>query len=121
MRKDRVTNKPGERKPYMALYAEGITAQLRGDLTHAGVTNTIVNSLGELLHRIAAGGEKDFRIDCRRIRAIDLSGLQLLYVWMQCARFRGVEPELINIPANLQQAIREMELDHHFTGTSASL
>ena len=98
----------------MAIYSEGTVAHLQGDLTHAGVTHTIVNSLGSLLNRIASGGEKNFRIDCKRIRTIDISGLQLLYVWMQCARFRGVEPELINIPDSLHQTIKKMELGHCF-------
>ena len=102
----------------MAMYSEGTVAHLHGDLTHAGVTHTIVTSLGALLHQIAAGGEKNFRLDCTKLLTIDISGLQLLYVWMQCARFRGVEPELVNIPDSLQQTIRRMGLGHCFTGSS---
>ena len=102
------------------MYSKDTVAHLQGDLTHSGVTRNIINSLEACLHKIAAESEKNIRIDCGRVRAADISGMQLLYVWMQCARFRGVEPELINLPDSLQQAMRRMEIGHCFAGTAAT-
>jgi ABC-type transporter Mla MlaB component len=103
----------------MSMYSEGSVAHLQGHLTHSGVTHSIVNSLGASLQQIVSAGEKYFRIDCGMIRTADLSGLQLLYVWMQCARFRGVEPELVNLPNSLQKTMQRMGLGHCFTGNSS--
>lgn len=103
----------------MAIYTEGTVAHLKGDLTHSGVTRNIINSLSAALQQIAAGGEKYFRIDCTRIRTADISGLQLLYVWMQCARFRGVETELVNLPRRLRQSMQTLGFGNSFTGNSS--
>jgi len=104
----------------MAMYSKDTVAHLQGDLTHSGVTRNIINSLASCLHRITAGNEKNIRIDCGKVRAADISGMQLLYVWMQCARFRGVEPELINLPDSLQRAMQRMGIGHCFAGTAAT-
>ena len=98
----------------MACSSEGTVAHLQGDLTHSGVSSSIINSLAISLHQIASGGEKSFRIDCRKVHAVDLSGLQLLYVWMQCARIRGIEPELVNVPVRLQNGMMRTGLGHCF-------
>jgi ABC-type transporter Mla MlaB component len=90
----------------MTFSSKGTVAYLQGDLTHSGVTNKIINSLAIFLQQIVSIGGKNIRIDCRRILASDVSGLQLLYLWMECARFRGVEPELVNLPYSLQQAMQ---------------
>ena len=104
----------------MAIYSEDTVAHLQGDLTHSGVTHNIINSLAVSLQRIVSGGDKNMRIDCERIHAADISGLQLLYVWMQCARFRGVEPELINLPDSLQHALQGMGIGHCFAEAAAA-
>lgn len=98
----------------MALYSAGTVAHLKGDLTHSGVTHTIINSLSASLQKIAAGSEKKFRIDCTKIRSADSSGLQLLYVLMQCARLSGVEPELINLPVSLRQSMQKLGFGNKF-------
>lgn len=105
----------------MTICFEGTVVHLQGDLTHSGVTHNIINSLAVSLQQIESGGEKSIRIDCGGVRSADISGLQLLYVWMQCARFRGVEPELINLPDSLQQTMQKMALGHCFSGNSAHL
>lgn len=102
----------------MTSYAAGTVAHLQGDLTHSGVTKNIINSLAVSLHKITSGGYKNIHIDCERIRTADISGLQLLFVWMQSARFRGVEPELINLSYSLRQAMQSMGFGHCFTGDS---
>jgi len=92
----------------MTFCSEGTVAYLRGDLTHSGVTRNIINSLAVFLQQIAIRGGKDIRIDCGRILAADISGLQLLNVWMECARFKGVNPELVNLSDTLQQAMKKV-------------
>lgn len=98
----------------MKIITKGTVAHLQGDLTHSGVTRNIINSLAVSLQKIISVGEKSIRIDCGRIRSADISGLQLLYVWMHCARFRGVEPELVNLPDTLQKTMHRMGLEHCF-------
>jgi len=63
--------------------------------------------------------EKPYRIDCSEIRNVDMSGLQLLQVWMQCISMRGVKPELINPPEGMLQTIRQFGLEKSFFGSSA--
>lgn len=101
----------------MEVITKGTVAHLRGDLTHSGVSHSIIKSLAASLQQIVAGGLKTLHIDCGRIRSADASGLQLLYVWMQCARFRGVQPELINLPDCLQHTLRRMGLGDCFSET----
>jgi ABC-type transporter Mla MlaB component len=43
-------------------------------------------------------------IDCSGIAEIDLSGFQLLYVWLQCIQLSGLRPELVNIPEWMLEA-----------------
>lgn len=109
----KILNYAGE--SIMKICTEGTVAHLQGDLTHSGVTDNIINSLSVSLQQVASGGEKNFSIDCRKIGTADISGLQLLYVWMQCARFRGVEPALVNLSGSLRQAIQRMGFEHCFT------
>lgn len=96
-------------------------AYLHGNLTHIGVTNNIVKSLAVSLQKVESVGDKSIRIDCGKIRSADVSGLQLLYVWMHCARFRGVEPELVNLSDGLQKSLKSTGLGHCFTGFNAPL
>ncbi len=94
----------------MKVYMNGAIAHLQSDLTHSGVTNGGINSFADSLHQIELGRGNNVRIHCGRIRAADIFGLQLLYVWMQCARFIGVEPELFNLPDSMQIAVRIMRV-----------
>lgn len=104
----------------MNIYMKGTVAHLQGDLTHSGVTDNIINSLSVSLQQVASRDEKNFRIDCGKIVTADISGLQLLYVWMQCARFRGVEPELVNLPGTLQKTLQRMGLGHCFSSRTSA-
>jgi anti-anti-sigma regulatory factor len=65
-----------------------------------------------------SGGIKKIRVDCGSVRVADLSGLQLLDVWMRCARIRGVEPELVNLPDSLRQSMQRMGYRYCFTETN---
>jgi anti-anti-sigma regulatory factor len=102
----------------MAISTESSVAHLQGDLTHTGVTHNIIHSLAGTLQKIVSGGDKNISIDCKSIHTADISGLQLLYVWMQSARFRGVEPELVNLSDSLLQTFDNMGFGCCFTGDS---
>jgi anti-anti-sigma regulatory factor len=106
------------REAAMKICTEGTVAHMQGDLTHSGVTNNIINLLADSLQKIVSGGDKNIRIDCERIRTADISGLQLLYVWMHSARIRGVEPELINLSDSMRQSMQRMGFEHCFAGIS---
>jgi ABC-type transporter Mla MlaB component len=103
----------------MTICTEATVAHLQGDLTHSEVTNNIINLLAITLQKIVSVGDKKIRIDCERIRTADFGGLQLLYVWMQSARVRGVESELINMSNSLRQSMKKMGFEHCFTGIIA--
>lgn len=105
----------------MTIRMKGAVAHLKGNLTHSGVTRNIINSLAVSLQKVESGENKNLRIDCKKVGAADINGLQLLYVWMQCARFRGVEPELVNLPDALQQTMQTMGLGHCFAGYSVHI
>jgi len=102
----------------MKVYTKGTVAYLQGDLTHSGVTGNICNLLADSLQRVASRGDKKIRIDCKRILKSDIRGLQMLYVWMQSARNRGVEPELINQSYSLRLAMERMRFTYCFTDIS---
>ncbi|HIJ86780.1 MAG TPA: STAS domain-containing protein [Desulfuromonadales bacterium] len=99
----------------MEVYTNGTVAYLHGDLTHSGVTHNIVNTLAASLQKLGSGGEKNIKIDCGRVISADRSGLQLLHAWMQCAKFRGVEAKLVNLPERLQQDIQRLSFDTGFS------
>lgn len=101
----------------MKIYKEETVAHLKNDLTQSGVISNIVNLLAVSLQQIVSGGYKRIRIDCKLIRKADIRGLQMLYVWMQSARSRGVEPELINLSSSMLQSIRVMGLEDCLTDT----
>lgn len=104
----------------MTFCMEGAVAHLQGDLTNSGMTQSSIAAMEVSLREIETCGEKNVSIDCGRIRAADRSGLQMLYVWMQCARFRGVESELIHLSSSLQQAMLGMGLVHCFVSDGAN-
>lgn len=103
----------------MNISMNGKVGHLQGDLTHSGMTHGCIDSLTRFLQQMASEGEKCIRIDCGRIRRADVGGLRLLYVWMQCARLRGVELELVNLSDCLRQVMRNFGLGHGFIGQAA--
>jgi len=100
----------------MIVFEKGSTRQLLGNLTWSRVTCRGIDALAIALQRIEEEGERYIRIDCGRIRRADIKGLRLLYVWMQCARFRGVELELVNLSRSLRQLMIKLGLAHCFAG-----
>jgi len=65
-------------------------------------------------HQPESGPETLSSVDCSEISSIDISGLQLLHVWLQCVRLRGGKPELINLPESMRQTIKRLGLENCF-------
>lgn len=92
----------------------GAVAHLDGDWTMTGVADNIesmVLSLGQL----QSEGKKSFLINCQAVETTDTSGLQLLNVWMECARLRGIEPKLVHVSDGLLRTINELGFNELFT------
>jgi anti-anti-sigma regulatory factor len=98
---------------YMTVRMAGTVAHLDGDWTMTGVADNI-NSLVLSLNTIESQGGKSFLINCEQIDETDTSCLQLLNVWMECARLRGIEPKLVNVPSGMRRAIHELGFSHSF-------
>jgi anti-anti-sigma regulatory factor len=91
------------------------TARLSGDWTIAGVGQQVA-SLTEF--RIeGTGPDTTVAIDCSGIDGIDLSGFQLLFVWLHCIRLRGLRPELVNMPDWMSTAKERQGLNRLFECT----
>ena len=89
----------------MPIRMAGTVAHLEGDWTLFGAAQNI-ESLALSLQQIKSDGIRSLRIDCRQVVKTDASGLQLLHVWLECARMRGVEPTLVNVPERLLHAMQ---------------
>lgn len=98
----------------MAKRISGSKHQLSGDWTISGVVDQ-VGLLSKSLQRLASAQKKCVCIDCGRIDSIDMSGLQLLHVWMECAKMCGVKAQLVNLPDSMQQTIQRLGLGCCFT------
>ena len=98
----------------MKIVMNGTNGQLQGNLTDSAATGSCVDSLTDSLQQIETGGAKKIRIDCGRVLRVDMGSLRLLYVWMQCARFRWIELELVNLSDCLRQVMHKFGLTHCF-------
>ena len=84
----------------MNIHMSTSLARLEGDWTGAGVTQRNLDTLSGALQQLPSACSRRLQIDCRRVRAIDHIGQQILKVWLQCVQLRGAEPVLL-VPANL--------------------
>jgi ABC-type transporter Mla MlaB component len=98
----------------MRIQMNGSHGQLQGELTDTRITGSVVAALSTALQKLEAGAGK-IRIDCARILRADLGGLRFLYVWLQCARLRGLDLELVNPSDCLQLVVRSFGLGQWFS------
>ncbi len=84
--------------------------------------SSVVQQVKSLLkfHHLKSGLEKQYQIDCSNIRRVDRNGLQLLYVWMQCIHMRGIKAKLVNLPDEMLQTIKQLDLENCFSGLCAN-
>ncbi len=87
---------------------------LSGDWTISGVVDQC-EKLSRSLQNLRADNKSKLQIDCGKINNIDMSGLQLLRVWMELVRMHGVETQLFNLPDDMLQTIQRLGLHHSFT------
>lgn len=100
----------------MTVRMAGTVAHLEGDWTMTGVADNI-ESLVLSLNQIESTGIKSFWINCGQIEEADTSGLQLLNVWVECARLRGIEPKLVNVTDSMLRSINELGFSQLFSDT----
>jgi anti-anti-sigma regulatory factor len=98
----------------MTVRMVGTVVHLEGDWTMSGVADNL-GSLVLTLNQLESEGEKNIQINCEQIEETDTSGLQLLYVWVECARLRGIEPKLANVTDRMKRAIREFGFSQNFS------
>lgn len=79
-------------------------AYLRGDWTVTALTKEKIELLADVLQQTEDGHCSKLQVDCRDMTTTDRAGLELLQVWLQCARLRGLEPELINLPDQIKRS-----------------
>ena len=80
---------------------------LSGDWSISGVVKQ-VDSLSHSLQKLESGPNKKLHVDCGNINSIDMNGLQLLHVWIECARMRGMEVQLVNLPDSMYKTIQQL-------------
>lgn len=97
----------------MTVRMSGAVAHLEGDWTMSGVMANL-DSLKMALNMMESEGRKRLLINCRNVELADTSGLQLLNVWVECARMRGITPKLVNVTAGMRRSINELGLSHLF-------
>ena len=98
---------------HMAIRMTGNVAHLEGDWTMTGVADNI-DSMVHSLNQIESEGKSHFWINCGKIEDADTSGLQLLNVWVECAKLRGIEAKLVNVTDNMLRTINEFGFSHLF-------
>jgi anti-anti-sigma regulatory factor len=101
---------------YMAVRMAGTVAHLEGDWTISGVAENI-ESMVLSLKQLESDGKRIIWINCGNIDETDTGGLQLLNVWVECARLRGIEPKLVNVTDSMLRAINEFGFSHLFSDT----
>jgi anti-anti-sigma regulatory factor len=102
----------------MPVRMSGAVAHLEGDWTITGVADNI-DSMVQTLNQIELEGKNNFLINCSQIDETDISGLQLLNVWVECARMRGIEPKLVSVTDGVLRAINGYGFSHLFSETYA--
>lgn len=85
----------------MNMHMSGTVVHMEGNWTMNGLSRSNLNSLASALQQIEPGSANTLRIDCEYVSSIDITGLQLLDVWLRCAKLRGATPELVNTPMNM--------------------
>ena len=84
---------------------------LSGNWTISGGVK-LVDLLSTTLNKMESGQDNKLYVDCAKIDSIDVDGLQLLHVWIECARIRGLEVKLDHLPPYMQKNMQQMGREH---------
>lgn len=92
-----------------------VATSLSGDWTMNGITGQ-VNYLMSISGEVAGNriNCSRFVVDCSGINQIDMSGLQLLYVWLQCLQLKGMHAELVNFSDDIRATVQQVGLHKMF-------
>ncbi len=91
----------------MKIRMAGPEVHLEGDWTCNGVGQKI-DVLADSLQQLEFARVENLRVDCAKVYDADVTGLELLLLWLECARIRGVKPVLVNISERLQKIMLEL-------------
>ncbi len=93
---------------YIMIRMTGTNAHLAGDWTLSSATRNL-SLLSRSLQQFEPGSGQSIFIDCGEMKNVDMSGMQLLKVWLHCLRMRGVESTLVNVPESLRHSMQGMD------------
>ena len=96
-------------------------AKLTGDWTIAGVKAQVERLTGYTSKTVHEPENSLMTVDCGDIVEIDMTGLQLLYVWLHCVRQRGLQPCLTNLPECMSRLMARLGVDKLFADTYPDL
>jgi len=99
----------------VTIHMNGTTAHLCGDWTINGLTKENINFMAKVLQRIEPTAPGKLVIDCSNITDTDYVGIQLIRVWMQCIKIRGIEAELTDPPEDIHQYFKDSGLSYRLT------
>ncbi len=91
--------------------------RLSGEWTISEIDSQF-ESLNGILQQLSSSQQNILHVDCSTIGSMDMSGLQLLYVWMECAKMQGIGVRLVNQPHGMRQTIRKLGFEHCFPVSS---
>ena len=93
----------------------GVATNLSGDWTMNGISHQ-VQSLMAISSGVGGGVAQTGKlvVDCSGIKEIDISGLQLLYVWLQCLKIKGLRAELVNFSDGMRSTVQKVGLHKFF-------
>ena len=97
----------------MITYTTEHKHELTGDWGITGVVKQL-DSLTMTLKKLGPNQNIILHVDCTKINNIDMSGLQLLQVWKECAGIHGVEFRMLNIPDHMHKTIQSVGLGRCF-------
>jgi len=98
----------------MTISISGAEARLEGDWTLGTVARNI-DELSLSLQQLDTIHDNKLRVDCGLITDADMSGLQLLNVWMMCVSNRGMHPTLVNVPLKMRQDMQQLPFKQYLS------
>lgn len=84
----------------------GRIAHLTGNWTRSEMTDSNIDLLACSLKKLRGAGMRNVRIDCGQLNEVDVSGLQVLYIWLRSFKFRGIDLEMVNPPRKLRKVLQ---------------
>ena len=94
-----------------------IRHQLSGEWTISEI-DTHFDSLNGALQQLSCSRQNILLVDCGTIDSMDMSGLQLLHVWTECAKIQGIGVRLVNQPHCMRQIIQRLGFKESFPESS---